>query len=499
MKRLCIVFILLALAASLSLGGCGGGQANGLERTAQDQAEPGSEKLPEQDGDDDIGATSAISWQAKDYSGQTLKMVDAEHWMFITNKVNWGYSFYMAMLEWQELTGATIELLPALDIPAVLAGLVANEGYDLIGSGAYYAMHNLYQYLDDEIPYFTNKYGAKIVSQLGMNRYLGRYIAISFPWNFAVTAIHYNPALLDRLGIERPSQMFLRGAWTFDAYWDLVCRVSQLDIDGDGEMDFIAVANTWPHFDQFITVYEENEDGTYTNVADTQRLRDLAEMIYTGFNILDIYQQQKPEPWQGYAYSGERYPWISTVGTIAYDPTCFFGFVDNNDEPLEWVPIPVQGDGKEFIGGGGGYGILNGAQNRDAALHFLDFAIDAVGHTAMQMVAQGRADYGFKGMTGRTKDSADFLEWWENFIDGEYLRLEGSPYYDWDYYNACVEYWDKLPIRQGAWHGWRYSTFSVPTIDVFIDYPPSTAVSMYLEDLQTRIDEHNEYVLSLID
>jgi len=140
--------------------------------------------------------------------------------------------------------------------------------------------------------------------------------------------------------------------------------------------------------------------------------------------------------------------------------------------------------------------ILNGAQNPDAALHFIDFCINAVGDTSMQMVNRGYKDYGFTPMTGRTNDSAEFLTWWADFIEGEYARFEKTEYYDWAYYEACLEYWDNLPVKQGAYHGWRSSYFEIPTHKVMIDYPPATAVSMYIEELQAMLDEHNDFIRS---
>jgi len=400
-------------------------------------------------------------------------------------------------LEWQEMTGGKIDMMPALEIPAVLSGIAADEGYDLTETGAYFSMNDMVMPLDEHFDYFTNKYGAKYTTQIGPNIYNGHFIGISWPWGHGGTAMLYNAELLDRLGLERPSEMFMRGAWTWSAYWDLICHVGQLDLDGDGEPDYVAAANN-AHFTYMVSLFTENEDGTYTNDADTQRLRDFADMIYNGYNILNIYQEEMAQPWNYYAYSSDRYPWMQSVGTPALDPTCIFGFIDNIGEVLEWVPIPTNGDGLDFnLGGGGGLIVLKGAQNPDGAVHFIDFAVDAVGYTAITMVNRGRGSFVYKPlMTGRTKESAEYLEWWANFIETDFARFENNKYFSWDYYDAIVEYWDNLPNKQGSRHGWRRSYFYTPEFHVFRDYPPSTAVSMFLEELQTMIDEHNEFIRS---
>jgi len=500
MKRFLTLLVLAAFAVSSALTGCGGSSADsgGATPSPTGQTDAGADledEIAASDGDD-YAVFNDGTWQTKDYSGQVLKYVDSEHWMFITNKINWGYAYYMGMLEWMELTGATIDMLPAMEITAVIAGITADEGYDIVTNGAYYSMHNLVQSLDDEADYFVGKYGPRTADAIGANIYNGHIISFNSPWEYpGGPAMLYNAELLDRLGVERPSQMFMRGAWTWDAYWELINYVCTLDMTGDGESDYIAVANSW-HFSFMICQYEENADGTYKNLADTQKLRDYADMIYNGYNILDIYQEEMPQPWNNYSYSSERYPWIQSVGLPAYDPTCFFGFMDDVGEALEWVPMPYHSDGLEFNSNGGGVVILKGAQNRDAALHFQDFIFDAVGHSAKQMVMAGRRDYGFKGMTGRTTESKEFMEWWANFISNEYARFENSPYYDWNYYEACLEHWENLPVWQGARHGWRRSLFYTPTHQVFKDYPPATAVAMFLEELQALIDEHNDWVLS---
>jgi len=493
MKKIFSLAFLAVFLVSSVLAGCGG-SGGGQATEDQSPLDLEYEDFVTSDFDDDISAVDG-DWQTKDYSGTVLKYVDSEHWMFITSQVNWGYAFYRGMLEWMELTGATIEMLPALEIAAVLSGITAGEGYDMIPNGAYWSMNDMVMDINDEIGYFAAKYGTNLTETIGLNKYNGNYISVSWPWTFGKSAMHYNAELLDRLGVERPTQMFMRGAWTWDAYWELVKHVSSLDMDGDGEPDYVSVANQ-PHFTYMMRIYEENEDGTYSNVADTQQLRDFADMIYNGYNILDIYQEEMPQPWNGYSYSSERYPWIQSVGIPYYDPTCFFGFTDNVGEIMEWVPMPAYGEGNERGGGCESVYILKGAQNRDAALHFNDFIINAVGDSAMQMVTQGRRNYGYVGMTGSTPESAEYLEWWENFIESEYRRFESSPYFDWDVYDACVDYWERLPNYQGSPHGWRRSYFYPPTFHVFKDYPPATAVSMFLEELQTMLDEHNDFIAS---
>ena len=488
----------IILTFALFASGCGGvGGNSSSDPTPTREAEAGAQdEAAETDSrSDEIAAAQPESWLTKDYAGTVVKYLGAEYFMFVTNKINWGYAYYMGMLEWQEKTGATIECLPALEIPQVLAGISAGEGYDIGGNGAFYSMNDHLEYLDDYIGHFAGKFGAHLTNLLGTNIYNGRHIAISQPWNHGCSAMLYNVELLNRLGRETPHEMFMRGEWTWDSYWEIVKYVGQLDLDGDGVPDYVATANA-PHFEYMVRVFEEQEDGTYVSIADSQRLRDFAEMIYNGYNIYDIYQEEMPSPWNYYSFSSERYPWMCTVGIPAYDPTCFFGFVDNVGEALEWVPMPSYAkDGKDTNLGYGAVSLLKGGQNKEGALHFIDFICGAVGDSAMQMVTQGRIDYGFEGMTGNTRESADFLEWWENFIDGEYERFTQYPHYDWSYYEACLEYWEEtLPKRDGAPHGWRSSNFWVPDWKLFVDYPPATAVSMYVEELQAVIDEHNDFI-----
>ncbi|MCL2708026.1 MAG: hypothetical protein FWF03_02800 [Defluviitaleaceae bacterium] len=492
-------FRILAFFAIVALfAGCGGGagQTESPANTGGTDNAPSatSAAAPAAQGDaeaEDIAIET--DWRTADHSGKTVKFIDGEALTFSLKGINWGYPYYMAILEWQHNTGATMLMLPALEIPAVLAGINANEGYDFVQSGAYWPMNNLLMTFDDDYDYFVNRYGTKINSQMGMNIYDGHFIGPSYPWNFGAHAMLYNLELLNRLGVETPRELFMRGEWTWDAYWEMVKYVGQLDMDGDGTPDYVATANA-PHFRYMVEVMRELSDGTYENIADTQRLRDFADMIYTGYNILEIYQEEMPQPWMGYSFGSEKYPWISSVGIPSYDPTVFFGFKDNIGEFLEWVPMPAYGDDNEFNGGGRGLYILKGAGNPDAALNFLDFVINAVGDTSMQMVTQGRIDYGFVGMTGCVPESAEYLEYWANYIDNAYDTFTKYPHYSWEYYEACLDYWNALPIIQGGYHGWRSSLYDIPNHRVFVDYPPSTAVSMYIEQLQALIDDHNEFI-----
>jgi len=488
-----MAFALVVFMFAPGCGGSGSGAAEPTRPPAVSQDDSSETTLE----DEDISAFDG-DWRTKDYAGTVLKWLDAERYMFIANPINWSHSMYMAILEWQVMTGATIELLPALEIVAVLAGITAGEGYDLIPNGAYYSMNDHLMYLDDHYDYFSNKYGTKYTSQVGSCIYNGHFIGMSWPWGFGGAGFLYNAELLDRLGLERPSQLFMRGEWTWDSYWDLICYVGQIDIDGDGEKDYVAGNTNNQHFNYMVQLLSEKEDGTYEIVCDNQRLRDYADMIYNGFNILEVYTEDQASPWQFYAHSNERQIWAQSMGSPALDPTCIFGFVDNNGDMLEWAPMPAYGDGQDSNPvGGSGLAILKGAQNPDAAIHFIDFAFNAVGYTAITMVNRGRGDFPYQPlMTGRTKESAEYLEWWANFIEKDYERFENGPYFSWEYYDAVIEYWNNLPVRGGATHGWRSSYFYTPTHQVMKDYPPSTAVSMFLEELKAMVDEHNEFIAS---
>ena len=486
------IYLAAALAIALLIGGCGGGSDIGAVAPTQapTQADLQSDSDKSEIDEEDIAVSG--DWKTKDYTNTVVKWVDRETTRFNTNKANWGYALFMAIQEWEELHGAVVDLLPGLDQQQVTAGLVAGEGYDLIRTGKYFlAKEMLEPFAQDEIDHFTMLLGHQAFGLQGFSRFKGGYYGVLPPWENAATAICYNADLLTRLGVERPAQLFMRGEWTWDAYYGLAQHVGQLDLDGDGKPEYVATMNGTA-FNYLVRVFEENDDGTYEVIADSQRLRDLADMIYNGYNILDIYTEEMPSPWTNYAYSGERYPFMIACGIPAYDPTCFFGFTDGDGEALEWVPMPVYGDGREFSIKTNAVSIMKGAQNRDGALNLLDYVFNCVGDSAMQKVTRGLRDYGYKGLAGSVPDSADFVEYWENFVDTEWQKIERSPYYDWTYYEACLDYWDTLPVYGGRHY--RYDDFDPPDYRIFMNEPPATAIATYVESLRVIIENYNDQV-----
>ena len=503
------VLLPVLFALMLALAACGGNRNdddNGDTATPAPTVAPadenGDETDPPENGGQGIAAVEDPPWMHMDFTGQTISMIGSEGYQWLEDMMhNWGYAFYMAILEWQEYTGATFQFLPGMEIPAVVASLAAGDGFDLQPTGAFFIINDHYYHLCDYVDFFRERYGEQLVNIRGTHTFNGRYVSINWPWTLASTAMIYNADLLVRLGFERPAELFMRGEWTWDAFFDLANRMGTLDLTGDGNPDFVAAMHQ-TFFNFMVNVYEEpGDDGIKINTADTQRVRDLADMIYTGF-LYGIFEEVSVFPWSNWFFTGDRYPWIAAIGIPHYDPTCFFGFRDGNGDILEWVPMPLYGDESDLVTNppplsSQAISILRGAQNKYAALHFINFAINAVGDSAMQMVHRGERDLGFVGMTGRTPESAYFLEWWRNFIDAEWARFENSPFFCMDYYNAALDHWASIQPRHGLPHGWRGSLFFVPEFTVFINEPPATAMPQFVEWLQGGIDYHNEQVMSV--
>ena len=488
-KVFAFAFVLAFVLPSCAQSGAGPADAGGEIKS--EAGAPDQTNQLEPDGDGEISAQPS---GAMDLAGTVVKILDYENFLF-ADKWNWGYTIYMFIKEWEEMTGAKVEMLPGLMPEAVAAGVAADEGYDLSPPGDLLYHLRLLSDIDDRADYFMAKYGVRTMDNPGLTKFAGSYYAILYPWELDTiqNAVIYNADLLTRLGIERPSQQFLRGEWTWKAYSELVDRIGTLDLDGDGKPDYVTALHYYATLPMFVPVYDILEDESYVNLSNSQRLRDYAELVYTAVNVNGTMEYDSPyfAP-DGYGYNGERYPAVYPYGCASWYVGHFFNVLDAaTGDWFEFVPMPDYGDGYNYRHLSlSGLAFMNGSGNREGAVSLVDFVYESVAYLVLQYPNEGLRNYKFNEHKPALPEVADYLDYLYGWYDGIRERARANPYYDEQYYKSFMEWHDGLPLRFGV--SYRTGGFGIPDNTIFTEMPPATAVAEFNKIMQLQVDEYNE-------
>ena len=124
----------------------------------------------------------------------------------------------------------------------------------------------------------ADKYGAAYLDVL---KYQGEYYGINLPWN-ETTTLRYNRTLFEEYGVKTPKEYFLEGTWDWDAFRTCLHEITR-DTDGDGVNNTIGTG--FYMMTCFAPSIAEDEDGRIHSLLNTDKNRDLYQMLYEEFSL----------------------------------------------------------------------------------------------------------------------------------------------------------------------------------------------------------------------
>ncbi len=485
LKKMLAVTLAASLAAA-SLAGCGSDDST---TTSSDATTTGQEQTTEPSSEQ----TTTSEEVEKPYKGMNLVLFTNANLYegysdFQKDASDWNNVIYHALNEWCAENEATWSEMTSNDTNVLMSAIAAGKAPDLYyGYRQFPLLPNLglVQPINDYYDELSEKYGSE---HLDLLQYKGDYYGINFPWN-ETTALVYDLTLFEELGLKTPKEYFLEGNWTWDTFRDCLHEVTR-DLDGDGNNDIIGAG-----FYQFTSCFAPsvamNEDGTIYSLLNTDKNRDLYQMLYEEYTLnKTMTQANQTRP--GVDSEGRRYAFgVAPVDT--YNP---FGLYWEDDEGhvMEVVPIPeyvkddpeisVKVNFQQLM-------IPTGAQNLDASVSLMDYIVEC--GVASQIVPSGLTDYTFTGLKGNTEDSAKYIELKQAAYEESLAETLAMEEYDEEYIKVLREYWDSKPHHiELSLSGVTYPLTNSTNFEKLWTVPAATSIAELYPTHQASCDTYND-------